>query len=135
LIPEPFAIGKIMATDSENSISKYIVRSILIPFDTNGGPVRTLRVAGETTTFQSVMDTLGEVEGVPYDVKYVDPAVAKEKENDAREKGDVGNVYGWSVRPLAASGNAIVIGGGVDNKRFDFKPEGVREGFERFFGN
>jgi hypothetical protein len=124
-----------IAANTLNSISKYIVRSIIIPFDVGGGPIRVIRVAGETTTFQSVIDTLGEVEGVKYDVKYVDPAVAKQMEDDARRKGDFGEAYGWSVRPLAASGNAIVIGGGVDNEKFDFKPEGVREGFERFFGN
>jgi len=85
-------------------------------------------------TFQSLISDLGEVQNQKYNVRYLDPTVAKQREDEARKRDDMAQVYEWNVRPLAASGHAIVVGGGIDNDRFSFKPESPREGFERLFG-
>jgi hypothetical protein len=109
------------------------VESILIPFSENAAE-RTIRVVGEKLSFQKLIDTLGEAQGKKYDCKYLDPADAKQKELEAKEQGDDKSEMMWSVKPLAASGFGIVVGGGVDNEKYSFKPETVRETFERVYG-
>jgi hypothetical protein len=39
----------------------------------------------------------------------------------------------WSVKPLITSGFGVVVGGGVDNDRFSFRPETVKQTFERVY--
>ena len=107
------------------SIVKYLVESILIPFQDNAAE-RTIRV-GEKLSFQRLIRTLGEAQGKKYDVKYLDPAEVKEEGDD---KGEMIQ----SVKPLAASGFGVVVGGGVDNDKFSFRPETVKETFERVYG-
>jgi hypothetical protein len=114
------------------SIARYLVESIVIPFPENTAE-RAIGVAGEKLSFQKLIDALGEAQGKKYDCEYLDPAEAKRKGLEAKEKGDGRRDMMWSVKPLAASGFGVVVGG-VDNERFSFRPETVREAFERVYG-
>jgi hypothetical protein len=109
------------------------VLSTLLPFSP-GQQKREIRVVGERTTFQGLIDVLGEVEGQKYKTTYLPVDEALEKQKKARNAEDEEAEMGWSLRTLGASGYGIVPGP-LDNARFDFKPESVRETFERVFGH
>jgi len=94
---------------------------------------RTIRVVGEKLPFQKLINTLGEAQGKKYDCEYLDPADAKRRELEAKAKGDDKGEMMWSVKPLITSGFGIVVGGGVDNDRFSFRPETVKQTFERVY--
>lgn len=117
-----------------NSIAKYLVLSTLLPCRADESPVRTLRVSGETLRFSAVVEALEQVQGVKYEVKYLDPAEAKKNELEAKGKGDEWGEVMWSIKPLAASGFGTLVGGGVDNGRFGFKAESAKETFARMLG-
>lgn len=112
----------------------------MIPFQPTktSGPAneRALRVQGSACTFQSLVDALGAARGVKYETKYLDPAEAKEKEEQARLAGDEGAEVQWSIRPLIASGFGAADGEGkgLDNALFDFRRETVEETFKRVYG-
>jgi hypothetical protein len=76
---------------------------------------------------------LGEVQGVKYQVTYLDPAEAAAKEREAWARGDEAEELKWSVKPLAASGIALVPGE-LDNDKFSFRPETVKETMQRIYG-
>jgi hypothetical protein len=114
------------------SICRYTVLSILLPFPT-GQQKREIRVVGEHTTFQSLIDVLGEIEGQKYETAYLPVEEALAEQEKARKAEDEEAEMAWSLRTLGAGGFAIVPGT-LDNDRFDFKPESVRETFDRFFG-
>jgi hypothetical protein len=124
----------------DDSIAQYTVSSLLIPFQptkaSGSANERTLRVQGSTCTFQGLVDALGAASGVKYETKYLDPAEAKEKEEQARLDGDEGAEMQWSIRPLIASGFGVADGEGqgLDNALFDFRPETVEETFKRVYG-
>lgn len=84
--------------------------------------------------FRSLMHALETAQGVVYDIKYLDPVEAKRFETQAKENGDVLEEMKWSIRPLIASGHGTLIGGAMDNRRFNFTAETARETFERVFG-
>ncbi|KAK7002365.1 NAD(P)-binding protein [Favolaschia claudopus] len=69
---------------------RYLVKSILLPFDDPTHSSRILRVIGETLTFAQVLSTLEAVQGVKYDIKYLDPKEAAENEEAARVRGGCG---------------------------------------------
>ncbi|KAH8900850.1 NAD(P)-binding protein [Thozetella sp. PMI_491] len=112
-------------------ISRYTVLSILLPF-TSGQQKREIRVVGEHTTFQNLIDVLGDVEGVKYQAKYLPASEALAEQEKARKAENEAAEMTWSLRTLGAGGYAIVPGP-LDNDSFDFKPESVRETFERVF--
>ncbi|KAF3070102.1 hypothetical protein Trihar35433_4056 [Trichoderma harzianum] len=113
-------------------IARYTVESILLPL-TPGVQKREIRVTGERTTWQKFIDDLGEVQGAKYKCTYLDPAEAAAKQDEARKNGDEVAELMWSVKPLAASGNGIVPGE-LDNDKFSFRPESVKETFKRVYG-
>ena len=76
---------------------------------------------------------LGEIEGQKYQTTYLPPDEALAEQEKARKAEDEEAEMAWSLRTLGAGGFAIVPGP-LDNSRFDFKPETVRETFERVFG-
>ncbi|KAJ7147863.1 hypothetical protein C8R43DRAFT_524588 [Mycena crocata] len=121
-----------VSVTSMPDIMKYIVESVLLPFEL-GQTSRQLRVAGETLTWGTLMDTLGSVQGVKYTTTYLDPADAATKEEEARVAGDVEGELFWSGKLMMATGVAIV-GGPLDNARFSFTPETARETLQRLFG-
>jgi hypothetical protein len=120
------------------SIARFTVSSLLLPFQatTASGSERTLRVQGTKTTFQGLVDALDAARGVKYEVQYLDPAEAKEREEQARVQGDEESEMMWSVRPLIASGFGVAGGQGkeLDNGLFDFRAETVEETFRRVYG-
>jgi hypothetical protein len=79
------------------------------------------------------MKILEEVQGVRYDVTYLHPRDAAEKEEAARVAGDHEAEIVWSSKTLFATGTAYVPGP-FDNARFSFAPESARETLERLFG-
>jgi hypothetical protein len=119
-------------TDDLLSICRYTVLSILLPFPPNTQK-RTLRVRGERTTFQGLINVLGEVEGVKYKTTYLPVDGARVEEEKARRAEDEAGQMAWSLRTLGASGYAIV-GEPLENDKFGFKPESVRQAFERVYG-
>lgn len=82
------------------------------------------------------MDALGVARGVKYLARYVDPAEAAVKEEEARLDGDDAGEMAWSVRPLIASGFAVADPEGtkLDNALFDFTPETIAETLSRVYG-
>lgn len=103
----------------------------MLPF-ASGQQKREIRVIGDRTTFQGLIDTLEEVEGQKYHTTYLEPREALAEQEKARKAEDEEAEMIWSFRTLPASGNGIVPGP-LDNDRFDIKPESVRETFERVY--
>lgn len=103
--------------------------STLLPHK-SGSQRREIRVVGERTTFQGLIDVLGEVEGRTYQTKYlpIEQALA-EQEASRKVEDEEGEMY-WSLRTLGAGGYALVPGP-LDNARFDFQPESARQALER----
>lgn len=95
---------------------------------------REIRVVGESTAFQTLIDILGDIEGIKYEATYLPVAEALAEQDKARKAEDEQSEMFWSLRTLGASGNATVPGP-LDNDRFDFKPESVRETLQRAYGN
>jgi hypothetical protein len=83
--------------------------------------------------FQKLIDILGDIEVVKYQTTYLPVAEALSEQGKARKVKDEEAEMYWGLRTVGASGNATVPGS-LDNYRFDFKPESVRETFERVFG-
>jgi hypothetical protein len=112
-------------------VVRYLVASILLPFTSNN-PERTIKVAGGRQTWQQLMDILGDIQGVKYDVKYLPDDAAIEKEKEAFLARDVDTQLAWSAKPLAASGLSNLQP--LDNDLFDFVAETPRQTFEKLFG-
>lgn len=115
-----------------NSIARYTVESTLLPHNP-GQQKREIRVVGESTTFQGLINALGEAEGVTYKSTYWPVEQALAEQEKARKEDDEERVLYWSLRTLGASGHAV-IGGPPDNHMFNFRPETVRETLHRVYG-
>ncbi|KAJ7760247.1 hypothetical protein DFH07DRAFT_884056, partial [Mycena maculata] len=113
-------------------IVRYIVESVLLPLE-QGKSCRELRVAGETLTWAALIETLGEAQGVKYNVTYLDPREAAEKEEAARVAGDTEAEMLWAGKMLFSTGVAR-LAGPLDNARFSFTPENAKETLQRLFG-
>jgi hypothetical protein len=111
---------------------RYIVQSVLLPLE-QGQSRRELRVAGETLTWAALLHTLEEVQDAKYDIKYLDPQEAAEKEEKARVEGDAETERFWSGKTLFATGVAHVRGP-FDNALFSFTPENAKQTLQRLFG-
>ncbi|TAQ86018.1 hypothetical protein B7494_g5677 [Chlorociboria aeruginascens] len=116
-------------------IVRYIVASINLPFQSNQQK-REIRVAGEILTREKLISILGEIQGVKYDTQYVPVEELREKEKEAREKGDVEQEMLWSLKGVFANGLGIVEweGGKLDNGLFGWEPVNVRKTLERTLG-
>lgn len=71
---------------------------------------------------------LGEVEGEKYRTTYLPTPEALAEQEKARKEDDEEAELAWSLRTLGAGGFAIVPGQ-LNNARFGFNPETVRETF------
>lgn len=69
------------------SISRYTVLSTLRPF-APGQQKREIRVVGEHTTFQGLVDILGGVGGKAYQTTYMPAAEALVEQENARKAED-----------------------------------------------
>ncbi|KAK6981765.1 NAD(P)-binding protein [Favolaschia claudopus] len=113
-------------------VVKYTVESVLLPWEGNQQR-RELRFGAETLTWKALLETLEEVQGVKYDTVYLDPHEAEAKEEEARVKGDVEAEVSWCALKLLGTGVGHMRGP-FDNERFSFKPETVKETFQRLHG-
>jgi hypothetical protein len=111
---------------------RYVVESVLLPLE-QGKSCRELRVAGETLTWATLIETLGEVQGVKYNVTYLDPREAAEKEEAARVAGNTEAEMLWAGKMLFSTGVAH-LAGPLDNARFSFTPENAKETLQRLIG-
>lgn len=126
---------------TNNSIARFTVQSLLIPFTENGGKHfpgrRTLRVQGGSKPYGELVADLEAARGVKYDVEYRDPAEALALMEKARQEGDEAGEMFWSIRTLPASGFGVADGkengAKLDNELFDFTPETQTETHKRFW--
>ncbi|KAJ6523988.1 hypothetical protein B0H19DRAFT_972382 [Mycena capillaripes] len=116
-----------------NDVAKFIAGSILIPWEDPTKSMRELRVSGDCLTWKALMTLLEDVQGAKYDIKYLDPALAAEKQEIARAAGDSEGELMWAATALMANGLALVPGQS-DNYRFAFKAETAKETLSRMFG-
>ncbi|KAJ7430182.1 hypothetical protein FB451DRAFT_1423200 [Mycena latifolia] len=105
-------------------IMKFIVESVLLPLPA-GQPCRELRISGDTLTWTALMDLLGEVQGLKYEMTYLDPQEATGKEEAARVARNVEGKLFWFLKAMFPNGVAFVPGL-YDNSRFSFVPETAR---------
>ncbi|KAF7369781.1 NAD(P)-binding protein [Mycena venus] len=114
-------------------VAKFIVGSVLLPFDNPTQPMRELRVSGDCLTWKALMQLLEEMQGVKYDIKYLDPALAAEKQEAARAAGDSEGELQWSACATMANGYAL-LPEPSDNHRFKFRAETAKDTLTRMFG-
>jgi NmrA-like family len=113
-------------------VARYIVGSLLIPFE---GSERTIRVRGWQATATELIQALEHARGLKYDVSFHDEKEMALKQEEARLAHDENIELGYSAMPLLASGYSVVNGKGeeLDVDKFDFKPETFPETLERLY--
>ncbi|KAJ7167071.1 hypothetical protein C8R46DRAFT_899464 [Mycena filopes] len=117
-----------------HDVCRFIVGAVLLPFDDPNQSMRELRVSGDFLTWKALMALLEEVQGVKYDIEYLDPALAAEKQEAARAAGDTEGELFWSATTTMANGYAL-LPEPSDNHRFAFKTETAKETLVRMFGS
>lgn len=111
---------------------KYIVKSILIPFEPSEN-VREFRVPGEPRiTWEKVIEHLGEVQGINYALTYLDPGDAAAKQEEARKSGNEDEEVFWAGKAVMLNGSGL-IPEPLDNSKFSFTPETAKETIRRLF--
>ncbi|KAJ7807366.1 hypothetical protein B0H14DRAFT_2873448 [Mycena olivaceomarginata] len=115
-----------------SAIMRYIVQSVLLPLEP-GQSARELRVAGETLTWGALMKILEEVQGVRYDVTYLDPRDAAEKEEAARVAGTTRQRFCGPPRPRSRRAR-LMSRVHSTTRASRSHPESARETLERLFG-
>lgn len=112
---------------------RYIVESILIPFD-SGKNVREFRVPGERyLTWEKLIEYLGEAQGVEYKLTYLDPREAEAKQEEARKNGNEDEEVFWAGKSVMLNGSGL-IPEPLDNGKFSFTPETAKGTIQRLFG-
>ncbi len=112
---------------------RYIVESILIPFDPSKN-MREFRVPGEARlTWEKLIKYLGEVQAVNYTLTYLDPQEAAEKQENARKSGNEDEEVFWAGKSVMLNGSGL-IPEPLNNERFSFTPETAKETIQRLFG-
>ncbi|KAJ7302721.1 hypothetical protein DFH08DRAFT_927703 [Mycena albidolilacea] len=111
-------------------IARYTVESVLLPFP-EGQSRREIRVRGDQVTFKQLISLLEEVQGVKYQAKFFDPQEAAEKQEEARLRGDEEGELMWAGRTNIPAGR-VIIPLPLDNDKFGFKPEPIKETFRRW---
>ncbi|KAJ6485236.1 hypothetical protein DFH09DRAFT_1210809 [Mycena vulgaris] len=125
--------GAELSVTAMADVMRYIVESILIPFDSSKN-VRELRVPGEAhTTWEKLMEYLGEVQGVEYKIAYLDPREAALKQEEARKGGNEDEEVFWAGKSVMLNGSGL-IPEPLDKGKFSFTPETAKETIQRLFG-
>jgi hypothetical protein len=114
-------------------VAKFIVGAVLLPFDNPSEPMRELRVLGDCLTWKALMVLLEEEQGAKYNIKYLDPALAAEKQEVVYAAGDSEGKLLWSACATMANRYAL-LPEPSDNHRFAFKSETAKETLNRMFG-
>jgi hypothetical protein len=108
---------------------RYTVESILLPFPA-GQSRREIRVRGDHLTWKDLIALLEEVQGVKYQVTFLDPKEAAKKQEEARQRGDEEAEILWAGKTIGPSGK-VTVPLPLDNDKFGFKPETLRETMQR----
>ncbi|KAJ6466651.1 hypothetical protein DFH09DRAFT_1059716 [Mycena vulgaris] len=125
--------GAELSVTAMADVMRYIVESVLIPFDSSKN-VRELRVPGEAhTTWEKLMEYLGEVQGVEYKIAYLDPREAALKQEEARKGGNEDEEVFWAGKSVMLNGSGL-IPEPLDKGKFSFTPETAKETIQRLFG-
>ncbi|KAJ7023155.1 hypothetical protein C8F04DRAFT_1135179 [Mycena alexandri] len=115
-------------------VMRYIVGSILIPFDA-GKHIREFRVPGQARiTWEKLVKLLGEAQGVEYKLAYLDPQEAAAKQEQARKEGNENDEVFWAGKAGMLNGSGL-IPEPFDNRKFSFTSESAKETIQRLFGN
>ncbi|KAJ7231155.1 hypothetical protein B0H12DRAFT_1029621 [Mycena haematopus] len=117
-----------------HDVAKFIVGAVLLPFDDPNKSMRELRVSGDCLSWQALMALLEEVQGVKYDIRYLDLRLAAEKQEAARAAGDSDGELQWAGCAMMASGSAL-LPDPSDNAKFAFTPETAKQTLTRMFAN
>lgn len=107
--------------------------SIFVPHPPNQQG-RELRVISNTISFQQLIDTLGEVQGVKYQCSYRNLEEAEAEVVKARKRGDEEMEVVWSSKLLPSSGWGVVAPP-LDNDKFPFVPEDFKATLQRTYGS
>jgi hypothetical protein len=107
------------------SIVRYTVESILLPFPA-GQASREIRIRGDHLTWAQLVALLEEIQGVKYQVTYIDPQEAAKKQEEARLRGDEEGEILWAGKTIGPSGK-VAVPLPLDNDKFQFKPETLKE--------
>jgi len=122
-----------MSVTALKDIVRYTIDSILLPFP-EGTSGREIRVRGDHMTWTQLIALLEEVYGVKFKVKFIDPKEAAKEEEKARKRGDEEDEIMWAGRTVGPSGK-VTVPGPLDNDKFGFTPETLRETMQRLKGN
>ena len=123
--------GKRIGVTSIPDIAQYTVQSVFQSFT---GSERIVRVQGWTGTLDELIAILEDVRGRKYEVTYLDPQNAIDRQEEARLRGDDDSEMMYSIRALLASGFGVADGvGELNNKQFDVEPEHPRDILRRVF--
>ncbi|KAJ7679335.1 hypothetical protein DFH06DRAFT_1278927 [Mycena polygramma] len=114
-----------ISTTAIADIVRYTVDSILLPVPA-GQSRREIRVRGDHLTWTQLIALLEEIQGVKYDVKFIDPKEAAKKQEEARLRGDEEAEIMWAGRTVGPAGR-VTVPLPLDNDKFDFKPETLKE--------
>jgi hypothetical protein len=85
-----------------------------------------LLVMGDHLTWMQLVALLEEIQGVKYQVTYIDPKEAAKKQEEARLRGDEEGEILWAGMTVGPSGK-VVVPLPLDNDKFQFKPETLKE--------
>ncbi|KAF7363001.1 NAD(P)-binding protein [Mycena venus] len=111
-------------------IARYTVESVLLPFPEEQSR-REIRVRGDQVTFKQLIALLEQIQGVKYQTKFFDPQEAAKKQEEARLCGDEEGELMWAGRTNIPAGR-VIIPLPLDNEKFGFKPEPIKETLRRW---
>ncbi|KAJ7894513.1 hypothetical protein B0H14DRAFT_3081316 [Mycena olivaceomarginata] len=104
-------------------IVRYVVESVLLPLE-QGKSCRELRVAGETLTWATLIETLGEVQGVKYNVTYLEPAGGGGEGRGGARRGKTLRLRCCVAHLVGTARQCAVL----------FTPENAKETLQRLIG-
>ncbi|KAJ7662945.1 hypothetical protein B0H17DRAFT_1093020 [Mycena rosella] len=116
-----------------NDIVRYTVDSIFLPFQ-EGQSLREIRVRGDHMTWAQLIALLEEVQGAKYKVTFIDPKEAAKEQEAARQRGDEEAEILWAGKTIATAGR-VTVPGPLDNDKFGFTPETLKQTMQRLFKN
>ncbi|KAJ7735988.1 hypothetical protein B0H16DRAFT_1380270 [Mycena metata] len=111
-------------------IVRYTVESILLPFPA-GQERRDIRVRGDHVTWKQLIALLEEVQGVKYQVTYLDPKEAAREQEAARQRGDEADELKWAARWQVGPSGLVTVAEPLDNDKFEFTAETLKETMQR----
>ncbi|KAJ7340631.1 hypothetical protein DFH08DRAFT_783107 [Mycena albidolilacea] len=104
---------------------RAVHRRVLLPFPA-GQASREIRIRGDHLTWAQLVALLEEIQGVKYQVTYIDPKEAAKKQEEARLRGDEEGEILWAGKTLGPSGK-VAVPLPLDNDKFQFKAETLKE--------